>query len=67
MQKAGGGKDVAGATGIELKNITKRFGKVVANNRVSLSVREGEILSTGAGQTPIADGEQYELTLTEGY
>ena len=29
--------------------------------------REGEMLSTGAGQTPIADGEQYELTLTEGY
>ena len=29
--------------------------------------REGEMLSTGADQTPIADGEQYELTLTEGY
>lgn len=29
--------------------------------------REGETLSTGADQTPIADGEQYELTLTEGY
>ena len=28
---------------------------------------EGEMLSTGADQTPIADGEQYELTLTEGY
>ena len=28
--------------------------------------REGETLSTGADQTPIADGEQYELTLTEG-
>ena len=29
--------------------------------------REGEMLPTGADQTPIADGEQYELTLTEGY
>ena len=29
--------------------------------------REGEMLSTGADQTHIADGEQYELTLTEGY
>ena len=29
--------------------------------------REGEMLSTGADQTPITDGEQYELTLTEGY
>ena len=29
--------------------------------------RSGEMLSTGADQAPIADGEQYELTLTEGY
>ena len=29
--------------------------------------RDWEMLSTGADQTPIADGEQYELTLTEGY
>ena len=29
--------------------------------------RSGEMLSTGADQTPIADGPQYELTLTEGY
>lgn len=29
--------------------------------------RSGEMLSTGADQTPIADGEQYELTLMEGY
>ena len=28
--------------------------------------REGEMLSTGADQTPIADGERYELTLTKG-
>ena len=40
-----------------MKNITKRFGKVVANNRVSLSVREGEILSilgeNGSGKTTL--------------
>lgn len=27
----------------------------------------GETLTTGAGETVIADGETYELTLTEGY
>ena len=30
---------------IELKNITKRFGSVVANRNVDLKVREGEILA----------------------
>ena len=30
---------------IELKNITKRFGSVVANDKVSLTVKKGEILS----------------------
>ena len=29
--------------------------------------RGGESLTTGADSTPIADGEQYELTLTVGY
>lgn len=29
--------------------------------------RSGEKLTTGADATPIADGEQYELTLTVGY
>lgn len=29
--------------------------------------RAGDSVSTGADQTPIADGEQYELTLMEGY
>ena len=28
---------------IELKNITKRFGKVTANDKVCLSVKKGEI------------------------
>ena len=50
-------KDVAGSTAIELKDITKRFGSVVANHKVSLSVREGEILSilgeNGSGKTTL--------------
>lgn len=42
---------------IECKNITKRFGKVVANNNVCLSVKKGEILSilgeNGSGKTTL--------------
>ena len=30
---------------IELKNITKRFGKIVANDGINLKVKRGEILS----------------------
>ena len=30
---------------IELKGISKRFGSVVANNNIDLSVRQGEILA----------------------
>lgn len=30
---------------IELRHITKRFGSVVANNDITLSLRKGEILS----------------------
>ena len=45
------------AAAIELKNITKTFGSVVANNRVSLSVNRGEILSilgeNGSGKTTL--------------
>lgn len=48
---------MAGSTAIELKNITKRFGSVVANKGVSLSVKEGEILSVlgenGSGKTTL--------------
>lgn len=42
---------------IELKNITKRFGSVVANNKVNLNVRHHEILSilgeNGSGKTTL--------------
>lgn len=42
---------------IELKGITKRFGKVIANDNVCLSVRKGEILSilgeNGSGKTTL--------------
>ena len=42
---------------IELKNITKRFGDVVANDRISLQLNKGEILSllgeNGSGKTTL--------------
>ncbi|MGB8455708.1 MAG: ABC transporter ATP-binding protein [Anaerocolumna sp.] len=42
---------------IELKNVTKRFGEVIANDNVNLSVRKGEILSilgeNGSGKTTL--------------
>ena len=42
---------------IQLKGITKRFGKVVANDRVSMEIRHGEILSllgeNGSGKTTL--------------
>ena len=30
---------------LELKNVTKKFGKVVANKNVNLTVKSGEILA----------------------
>ncbi|MDF2588983.1 MAG: nucleoside transporter rane protein [Anaerocolumna sp.] len=42
---------------IELKNITKTFGSVVANNNIDLSVKQGEILAllgeNGSGKTTL--------------
>lgn len=42
---------------IELKNITKRFGRVTANDKVCLSVKRGEVLSilgeNGSGKTTL--------------
>ncbi len=48
---------MAGSIAIELKNITKRFGSIVANKGVNLKVYEGEILSilgeNGSGKTTL--------------
>lgn len=38
-----------------------------ANQEWWCITRGGESLTTGASETPIADGEQYELTLMVGY
>ena len=39
---------MASVPAIELRNITKTFGSIVANKDVNLSVNRGEILSTVA-------------------
>lgn len=46
-----------GKNAIKLKNVTKRFGKVIANDNINLSVKKGEILSilgeNGSGKTTL--------------
>ena len=48
---------VNNSVALELKNITKTFGKVVANKNVNLTLRKGEILSilgeNGSGKTTL--------------
>ncbi len=48
---------VNNSVALELKNITKTFGKVVANNNVNLTLKKGEILSilgeNGSGKTTL--------------
>ena len=45
------------SSAIELKGITKRFGKVVANDSINLEIKRGEILSllgeNGSGKTTL--------------
>lgn len=42
---------------VKMENITKRFGKVTANNAINLELHEGEILSllgeNGSGKTTL--------------
>ena len=52
-----GGKKVEKQPIIQLENITKMFGKVVANHNVTMDIRKGEILSVlgenGCGKTTL--------------
>ena len=52
-----GGKLVERSVALELRGITKTFGKIVANNNVNLTVYKGEILSilgeNGCGKTTL--------------
>lgn len=49
--------DLEDVSAIQLKGITKRFGRVLANDKVDLSVRSGEILAllgeNGSGKTTL--------------
>ena len=45
------------AVAVEMRNITKRFGPILANDRTSLTIRRGEILAllgeNGSGKTTL--------------
>ena len=46
---------LAPACAVKMENVTKRFGKVVANNAINLELREGEILSDFATVIAVED------------
>ena len=50
---------------VEMRNITKTFGKIVANSNVTLNIRKGEILSllgeNGSGKTTIVAALSFVL------
>ena len=53
---------------IEVKNITKTFGSIVANNDVTMDIRKGEILAVlgenGSGKTNLMKMLQASTTPT---
>lgn len=55
---------------IELQNVTKRYGSIVANDHINLSIRRGELLTllgpSGCGKTTALRCITGHLTLDEG-
>lgn len=53
------------ACAVKMENVTKRFGKVVANRAVNLELHEGEILSllgeNGSGKTTLMNMLSWHL------
>ena len=58
------------AAAVSMKNITKTFGSVIANDKVNLDIYKGEILSllgeNGSGKTTLIKMLNGLLTPTEG-